>query len=211
MSKERGILFSGPMVRAILDGRKTQTRRVVQNVPDAAVDITHNNARDVWFWVGEHSHLEGEIINRYGKPGDRLWVRETWGVTAKVSTDCWMYGPYNDIDKDFIGYRADDPEPYWHWKPSIHMPRRFSRITLEITDVRVERLQRISGEDIDAEGVLSCDEWQDYLANYESQQSAETRLETPHEYWARRWDRINGKKHPWNSNPWVWVISFRQV
>jgi hypothetical protein len=198
MSKERGILFSGPMVRAILDGRKTQTRRVVQNVPDAAVDITHNNARDVWFWVGEHSHLEGEIINRYGKPGDRLWVRETWGVTAKVSTDCWMYGPYNDIDKDFIGYRADDPEPYWHWKPSIHMPRRFSRITLEITDVRVERLQDITEADVRAEG----------FTEREGEPLADS-VTGWHEPFAAAWDAINYKRgYGWNKNPWVWKIEF---
>lgn len=206
--KERPILFSGEMVRAILEGRKTQTRRVITKVPELAVDVTHNNAKDIWFWVGKYGHLEGEIINRYGIPGDRLWVRETWADM----TACYEE-PLKGESPLYVAFKADDS--VWNvfgkavyieqlgqgglhvekWKPSIHMHWQSSRITLEITNVRVERLQRISHDD-------ACDEG---IGNTRGGKFACI------ERYGMIWDKINGKKHPWSSNPWVWVISFKKL
>lgn len=201
--KERPILFSGPMVRAILEGRKTQTRRVVKarnicaeclqsdNAPNNYTDLVDADGRanvagaifgtTPYLKTGfcKHNDVCGERIRcPYGKPGDRLWVRETWQ-------------PYGDL----YAYRATPPfEDNGNWKPSIHMPRAVSRLTLEITNVRVERLQDISVEDAIAEGVVAGNS------------------PTPSdEKFAEIWDKINGKKHPWASNPWVWVVEFRKV
>jgi len=158
--KERPIIFSAPMVRAILDGRKTQTRRVVTFNASHRVQLAHKN------W-----HIEDPdaiLACPYGVPGDRLWVRETWR-----GGDIICYGPH---------YHADEE---WHknagWKSPMCMPRWASRITLEITDVRVQRLQDISEEDAQAESAKEF------------------------------WDSIDGKSHPWSSNPWVWVVTFKRV
>jgi hypothetical protein len=174
--RERPILFSAPMVRAILDGRKTQTRRLAR--------VTHP-----WFKPGDIRGCP------HGEPGDRLWVRETWG--QDTSGKVW--------------YRASCEEgntPNYGWRPSIHLRRRDSRIDLEVTGVRVERLQAISHEDARAEGVMSMSE-------------SEVRSMTPKgRTWTRGpavarfeclWDAINGKRSAWASNPWVWVIDFKRV
>ena len=155
----RGILFKGEMVRKILSDEKTQTRRAVN--PQSMV-----------------GHVGGSVVDRcpYGAVGDRLWVRETWGL---------HYG---------VVYRATDTaRPSGGWKPSIHMPRKFSRILLEITDVRVERLQKITHEDAVAEGIPNLPGAQ-----------AEYRI---------LWDRINGKRKglAWADNPWVWALAFRRM
>lgn len=159
--KERPILFSGEMVRAILDGRKTQTRRVIK-MP---------------------SHKEGAHIYNcpYGKTGDRLWVRETFGYIS------------HSRDK-YFAYRADERiiNGTTNWKPSIHMPRIACRVMLEITDTWPEPLQDISDADCFAEGVPeNCD--------------AE-----PRDIYMRIWEGINGKES-WDKNPLVWVIDFKRV
>jgi hypothetical protein len=156
MSKERGILFSAPMVRAILEGRKTQTRRVVKN----------------------QVRRDGYTCP-YGKPGDVLWVRETWCGDR-----------FNGV-----GYRATDAQS-GPWKPSIFMPRWASRITLEITDVQVERVHDINECDIVAEGIPFPT---DRYVSYEELLAAFRDL----------WDSINGKTYPWASNPWVWALTFK--
>lgn len=172
--KERPILFSAPMVRALLDGRKTQTRRVVKPQPTA----TREEAIRTYGKGGTFILEAGFFGVRcpYGQLGDRLWVRETWGACAGSPV-----------------YRADDnatcPDG-GRWKPSIHMPRWASRITLEVTGVRVERLQDISEEDAIAEGVP----------------------EQRGDPWAFQclWDSINGARErcSWAANPWVWAITF---
>lgn len=168
--KERPILFSGEMVRAILDGRKTQTRRVAKGI---ALEWL---APDMF--TPEFVALPENGLCPYGYSGDRLWVRETFQ----------SYG-------DGFAYRATPVIPdNRNWKPSIFMPRSASRITLEITNVRVERLNEITEMDAEAEGVYV---WSD---------SGNPAIWKFH----CLWDDINGKKYPWSSNPWVWVVEFQK-
>jgi hypothetical protein len=205
--KERPILFSGPMVKAILDGRKTQTRRVLK-LPTWSTQDWDDFEPDDPSVVCEATGCMPDIPCPYGNVGDRLWVREAHRLTDCTCKETCRTPQYVWYEADFSGH---DNVSLNKLRPSIHMPRWASRISLEVTGVRVERLQDISAEDIDAEGVTSCDEWLNYLADYESMQSSDARLETVHEYWAKRWDRINGHAHPWDSNPWVWVIEFKTI
>lgn len=202
------------MVRAIPDGRKTQTRRL------KALDFA-NECPDAWRYDGENVHgdhlfynVHAAIVgheppdcNRvikcpYGKPGDRLWVRE-----AFAGDDCMGALYRADFTKEEAAKlktgELDDGEwCYRTWTPSIHMPRSVSRITLEVTNVRVERLQDISDVDAKREGV-------------EAQQINDPA--NPVWTWSYRvpyadlWDVINGKKYPWSNNPWVWVIEFKKL
>lgn len=184
--KERPILFSAPLVQAILNGRKTQTRRLCKT----PIEVPRG------FSGASRSRLEAwdKILDKcpYGQIGDRLWVRETF-----------LQSP----DGAFW-YRADKGEADlaviydYKWKSSIFMPRKASRILLEITKIRVERLQDILPKDIQAEGieVLERDRVCDPLEN------ASIYLDQ----WIMLWDKINRKKAPWCSNPWVWVIDFRR-
>ena len=172
--KERPILFSAPMVRALLAGTKTQTRRIIK--PQHLAFFNQDAAAMLSDW--------NERPLPYGQPGDRLWVRETFGhfeCNQHFKPGCNVY------------YRADgnclELEP---WRPSIHMPRWASRITLEITSVRVERLQDISEADAIAEGVYTDPACPAYDA------------------YAQLWDEINGLGS-WEANPWVWVIEFRRL
>lgn len=198
---ERPIIFSGPMVRAILEGRKTQTRRVIKPQPTREIEPGKGDS-SVWF---ESSYHAKGIRCPYGKPGDQLWVRESGWQPKDPSirelrdgADTWPQWAYSAD-----GYSDMDIERFkqWGWKsrPSIHMPRWASRITLEITNVRVELLQYISEEDAKAEGVTRIP-----LHNND------VYGETHREAFERLWDKINGKKHPWSSNPYVWVIEFRR-
>jgi hypothetical protein len=196
--RERPILFSGEMVRAILDGRKTQTRRVVK--PQPTKFPSHDEPGPfVWFPVrfrglSEEGRIRlSEFAEKlrpfcpYGQPGDRLWVRE--GFIRHISIP------------QLVGYVADGCEVTEHWErraPSIHMPRHFSRLTLEITEVRVEPLQEITGAGAKAEGVanpVNPFAFSEHLAAFQ-----------------QLWDRLNGpRSYGWDANPWVWVVSFRKV
>jgi hypothetical protein len=191
--KERPILFSGPMVRAILDGRKTQTRRPIKPQPTqiytGPCPLVYPNlpagerlvAKDHWL-----------IDCPFGQPGDRLWVRETFGILTGNG--------HRTV------YRADgDPEQTFYpgekilgmkWVPSIYMPRSASRITLEITGVRVERLQEITPHDALAEGV-------DPMHRDECPPTEIAQIK-----FQKLWDEIYGN---WDANPWVWVVEFRRV
>lgn len=191
--KERPILFSGPMVRAILDGSKTQTRRVAKHpLAQAAVRINSYKGQSEFDCILPDG-TGGIIQCPYGNPGDRLWVRETW-AHERDGTGC--------PDDTGVLYRATDPG--WddegtglRWRPSIYMPRWASRITLEITAVRVERLQSISEADARAEGVTpnafeqTSDNWGGVL-------------------YRRLWEQINGPGS-WHANPWVWAITFQRL
>ena len=201
--KERPMLFSTPMVRAILNGSKTQTRRVVKPEPAASVTAIYRPfAHEPNNWQGYADNV-GFIrwYGRcpYGQPGDRLWVRET----------------HMDLGACVL-YRADsnaEPEraavaPRQRWAPSIHMPRHLSRITLEITAVRVERLQDISEADARAEGAMFHDGGQIGHSGWRHDYSdvhADARSS-----FARIWNNINGAGS-WDKDPWVWVIDFRRV
>lgn len=214
--KERPILFSAPMVRAILDGTKTQTRRAVK------FNIAWRVALQ-----GKQWHIDDPnavLACPYGKPGDRLWVRETW-----APGDWMVFGTAKE-DPETVLYKADKSALHWdgramalpldtyafnwqavRWRPSIHMPRWASRITLEVTGVRVERLQEIKGCDAIQEGIersvtslpgCSISTFRDYenggcdLAALQS--------------FASLWRSINGGDS-WEANPWVWVVQFKRV
>ncbi len=178
--KERPILFSGEMVRAILEGRKTQTRRLAKVNADG---------------------YPCDSLCPYC-PGDRLWVRETWSC-GKVF-DRTPPGQIPTVERDIpVWYAAEDGEESINrgrWRHSIHMPRWASRITLEVTGVRVERLQDISEADACAEGIMRA-----------SGVCGQTVRPGPRDHFADLWDRINNDRASWASNPWVWVVEFRRV
>jgi hypothetical protein len=227
--KERPILFSGAMVRALLDGRKTQTRRVIKDqkigenyshtLTDGRVHLewlgTPSCGAGVWD-VPEHS---SQVASPYGVIGDRLWVREAWrvgkphdetpprdilppliergqGVTVLYEAGGWRsIGPDGRVEPT---YPDNELMPNWAGKrrPSMFMPRALSRITLEVTGVRVERLQDISEQDATVEGVsIEADGDPIYPYTYA---------------FAKLWEQLNGKGS-WLADPWVWVVEFRRV
>lgn len=215
--KDRPILFNCEMVRAILDDRKTQTRRVMRLQPDCrgAILPTHNGK--TWY-IWPHETIDGRMSDYfcacpYGIPGDRLWVRETWMK-------------YNGR----IIYRADQPivmhEGYaadgtshgviQPWRPSIHMPRWASRITLEITGVRVERVQEITAQDALDEGIAQTSFWKP--SEMEGRPFEEKWWDDfyfwghyPQIAFSRLWDSNAKRGYLWVCNPWVWVIEFNRV
>ena len=231
---ERPIIFSAPMVRAILAGTKTQTRRAVKPQPigkqrliEGLAHVTKgmNPADDgaVWY-VGDCVGPGVEVRCPYGAPGDRLWVRETFYCDHKFYPEGTPANVYWDGDKarkshtpeqieherkemrELLDFRADG-EPEWEgsigtpWRPSIHMPRWASRITLEVVGVRVERLQEITEADVRAEGV---DELLIDGRAYAIKCRSSAMLG-----FSQLWDSINAKRHPWTSNPFVWVVEFK--
>lgn len=209
--KERPILFSAPMVRAILEGRKTVTRREVKK--KAALDCLAAGFEPAFLALPGNADL-----CPYGKVGDRLWVRETWYCDHLEVTR----GPYLKPDDLDIGealnngtlvYAADGLAPYEQeqptWKPSIHMPRWACRILLEITDVRVERLNAISDEQALAEGVRLYTDHAE-LGNWYHVDGIETYSAEPRKSFELLWSLINGADS-WTANPWVWVVEFKRV
>ncbi|HXF12249.1 MAG TPA: hypothetical protein VN517_03790 [Terriglobales bacterium] len=213
MTKERPILFSAPMVRAILEGRKTQTRRIVKPQP-CIIDgvFMHHVAGPKW-----ESGLPYRCA--YGKPGDRLWVRETWTGTWHDTAVHLVYAA--DGSERMAG---EAPTEYvlpkaaakiGNWVTPLFMPRWASRITLEVTKVRVQRLQEISEEDARAEGVELLSDAPACLTpwkNYRLKPGAPFAMN--HSIAAASfmslWDSINGDKSS-NANPWVWAVSFKPV
>lgn len=190
--KERPIIFSGPMVRAILAGRKTQTRRIVKPEPIQA---------GAWFdWKNLRGIAESlfPLYCPYGKPGDRLWVRETWQMNEPPSGAI---------------YRADDVAGHIDggWRSSMFMPRWASRLSLDMTGVRAERLQEITTADAMAEGIpqTAGEAHALDLIDLDKTPGHEWDNRTSAENFAVLWDAINGKRAPWESNPWVWVVEFR--
>lgn len=243
--KERPIIFSGPMVKAIVEGRKTQTRRVLDSkwfeLSETSGHLRYKEY-DPPRWHQGDSDGNGRYLAgsgpfdpkkqsdqrhaasfcRYGNKGDRLWVRETW-----ADADCMYQSHANDVpgtiayfaDKSAIQYDLKIPRQVgvvdlasWNWnvlkrRPSIFMPRWASRITLEITNVRVERLQSISDEDAKAEGVDQAPYSPNriWIANpANSQRYIKT--------FRKGWDALNAKRgYSWESNCFVWVIEFRKL
>jgi hypothetical protein len=201
--KERPIIFSGPMVRAILEGRKTQTRRVVTDKHLRRLGLERHgefiHTTEGQQWDGT---FEGEFWNPFGPPGDRLWVRETWAHRR------WMLGDASPNPTTIYRADGDDLNGCSYWRSPIHMPRWASRITLEIVSVRVERLRDISESDAKAEGAgpYRC-------PMAESLVNAVGGGMNPIPYtsgFANLWNSINGPES-WAANPWVWVIEFRRV
>lgn len=243
--KERGMIFNAEMVRAILDGRKTQTRRIMSVQPESSEFglryITESSlAKEVgmYFWsLSDACGMKARskpFACPYGKPGDRIWVRETWATLGNEDGCCvdWegnlckgdessaarIYRASCEQRPGDYGLWSIPDDAYWKphtkehkfegaWRPSIHMPRWASRILLEITDVRVERLNAISEEDARAEGIidggcLNCGDPEPCgCANPEPDAT---------DAFAYLWQSIYGQES-WNANPWVWVISFERI
>ncbi|UJL36155.1 hypothetical protein JK642_13505 [Pantoea agglomerans] len=221
--RERPIIFNADMVRAVLDGRKTQTRRIIQS-PAKNMQasghkvIEYREPGDKWY--GEHvfsmrnqsgtwcDYTKEQFLAKcpFGAVGDRLWVRETFRVHSRATDvatlvykaseqQSWTQQTHRvPIEK------CNKPAVVDTWTPSIHMPRWASRITLEITCVRVERLNSMTEKDALAEGCLGG---HDSIPGY--QYSA-----TPHEHFHHVWQSIYGADS-WQANPWVWVIEFKRV
>lgn len=215
---ERPILFSAPMVRAILAGTKTQTRRVA---PIRELNIVKHPGDLVTWSVSFLKAIKGVLSSHsggkftdlqarsiiasqfcpYGKPGDRLWVREAF--MHEPADYCWEASVSIPCTPASTSYRADfgDEAKGAGWKPSIHMPRALSRITLEITGVRVERLQAISDQDAKAEGAEP------------REPVTASGICIPGQYrlgFRDLWESINGPGS-WDANPWVWVVEFKRV
>lgn len=196
---ERPILFSDPMVKAILAGTKSQTRRVVNPQPRPLPDgfsWQYDHHGQCWHAIGGNARaaLPG-LKPPYGLPGSTLWVRETWARVGSLDPGWLVYrATYpNDLPANVENVPPADAVT---WRPSIHMRRADSRITLRVTSVRVERLQEISEQDAAAEGVSKADVtgWISYRTSF-----------------ALLWDSINAERAPWASNPWVWVVAFERV
>lgn len=189
MTTERPILFSAPMIRALLAGTKTQTRRVVKPQPD---EDGLARLAGQWIW---HDTSERTFRCPYGQPGERLWVRENFSGSIAYERHGYPLKEWGNK----IWYWADGNPQRGDWtkpRPSIHMPRHLSRITLELTEVRVERLQDISEADALAEGVANS-------------------LHLPggrfaNENYAHLWDAINGPGS-WDANPFVWCVAFKMA
>jgi len=233
--KERPILFSGEMVRAILDGRKTQTRRKMKPRPPSGVpSVVHCEPLNAdfnrfAFWIPEDdspvflskpipgarhfkmcSGLTGNVKLAgkktchwkcpYGVPGDRLWVKETW-----------LRGDLGSVfyREDFVSgiYQGHSPN-FTNWKSSIHMPRSAARITLEITNIRVERLHAIGEDDAKAEGVQWDGDY--FLGGVHEVKGTQKCWATARDAFKAIWQSIN-RPGSWEKNPWVWVVEFKRI
>jgi len=236
--KERPILFSAPMVRAILDGRKTVTRRPVKGGQIPVEDTRTPPVGSLrWSAIGQRDprygfcvfgvteaecakELEEFAKCPYGKPGDRLWVREAWVADAQLDS----VAPRELSQGEPIRYPADEAVRQTgcvmispgKTRPSIHMPRWVSRILLEITEVRVERLQDISDAQALAEGIVGVDfrpddGWPICTGYMVGPDDGKSPLETTAaKAFAGLWSSINGADS-WAANPWVWVVEFKRV
>ena len=209
--KERPILFSAPMVRAILEGRKTVTRRPVKATKAHANGFMMLDHGKGWRpynafgdFASDHEGMEYPIACPYGKLGDRLWVRETCfindyreaSVPEQERADCEIHYRADGIP-DFEG-----EEELIRWRPSIHMPRWASRILLEVTDVRVERLQDITEEQALAEGIKKHSDGGYHV------EDGKHYSDSPVESFACLWSSVGGD---WDANPWVWCVSFKRI
>lgn len=206
--KERPILFSTAMVKAILESRKTQTRRVIKNPYKYELNPDFSKSMDS-FAIGGIEKL----INNcpYGKPGDRLWVRETWQETIFLHPSDENYGYIYKASENGEAWESNDEN--WKWKPSIFMPYEAARILLEITDIRVERVQDISENDAISEGIEMVSEFEllgNFYANY-GKEDIGTALH-PTNSFRTLWNSINAKRgYGWDVNPWVWVVEFKKL
>ncbi|EAO4078933.1 hypothetical protein NCW85_004496 [Salmonella enterica] len=213
---ERGMIFNAEMVRAILDGRKTQTRRIMAIQPEHSelglrrvIDSKNGRDNGKYFWSQSDARglkMRSKVFGcPYGEVGDRIWVRETYQgpLFDYEHMESYLEDSSKFYKPEFCVYRADGkPAPEFYdaddnlhcgWRPSIHMPRWASRITLEITGVRVERLNSITESDAEAEGVTDTG-FGDLLVDG----------------YRYLWKSIYGEES-WAANPWVWVIEFKRV
>lgn len=231
--RERPIIFSAPMIRALLAGTKTQTRRVVKGLRPQIEHATHTLPRRgethngmVEWWAGKIFVEDGRCP--YGQPGDRLWVREAWRYQCDIGNlfDCIEYrcdGARRKPEFDrfpsveqYTWHRFSDRCEHSHnsggegWRSPIHMPRWSSRITLEITDVRVQRVQDISEEDAKAEGIRWTEGGPLHAHIWLSHVGGECNFPTARDAYRGLWNDINGDAS-WDSDPWCWCLNFKRV
>jgi len=198
--KERPILFSAPMVKALLAGKKTQTRRIVKPDPDSEINPVIVDG--TWQWATMASRRRCP----YGVPGDRLWVRETWATRPS-----WDHVKPSEVPKGYAIYtRADEPDvAVEKWRPSLFMPRWASRITLDVCLVRVERLNEIIGADARAEGISDLHCYGPGCLDGPNGCNARGCIGAREAY-EKLWETIHGPGS-WALNPWVWIIEFRKI
>ena len=198
------IIFSTPMVQAILAGRKTQTRRIVKPQPSSGI------RKSVFVKSGLEDGHGREIKPRY-QPSDILWVRETCCEVPYEYNHVPIKGGYITIPK--YAYKADSERDYTGiWKPSIHMPREAARIFLRVTSVRVERLQEITAEDVIREGIEYSDSGPYHWHVLDTKLNAWINFHFHDEAFKHLWDSLNAKRgYGWDTNPWVWVIEFERI
>ncbi|HFE4486415.1 TPA: hypothetical protein ACF23Z_004790 [Klebsiella pneumoniae] len=230
---ERGMIFNGEMVRALLDGRKTQTRRPIKWKQTRFTEIGEREDGSKWPWSEDAEHAcDFWHPCPFGAVGDRIWVRETWATLGNEDGCCvdWegnlckgdersaarIYRASCEQRPGDYGLWSIPDDAYWKphtkehkfegaWRPSIHMPRWASRILLEITDVRVERLNAISQEDAQAEG-MELTGWRPTYSDPDSGGE----VMTPYDNFAELWSSIYGEGS-WKADPWVWVIKFKRI
>lgn len=224
--KERGMIFNGEMVRAILDGRKTQTRRPIKWKQTQFTEIGEREDGSKWPWSEDAEHAcDFWHPCPFGAVGDRIWVREAYRFPAslddvsptgvgEMAVATGYRKPWAPTFYEFTGTFSDGWKGFetppkvsdaGKLRPSIHMPRWASRILLEITDVRVERLNAISQEDAQAEG-LELTGWRPTYSDPDSGGE----VMTPYDNFAELWSSIYGEGS-WKADPWVWVIEFKRV
>ena len=213
-AKERPIIFSGEMVRAILDGRKTMTRRVVKCGVSADCESFINVGGDHWAQMFRAE--DGEMYPKcwsdpcpFGQKGDRLWLKESWQVWTEFNSVApdGLLEAMGGVAYPDVNYLANGNKWDARVRSPIHMPRWASRITLEITDVRVERLNEISEGDASKEGVERIEHGPHEVGSVPVHPFTSSYRDA----FVALWNKINGKKHPWNLNPWVWKISFKKL
>jgi len=232
MSTEHPIIFSAAMIDALLAGRKTQTRRLIKPQPPAhqkevqypAVEVASSSplvrkdrydACRFWHYAGDGTSSSPLIKSRYGAPGDQLWVRETWCLSDPEFEHQLPPTPRPSKDGRWVYYRATEPDIEGRdnkspWRTPIYMPRWASRITLEITSLRVERLQSITEEDAQAEGLDHDEKWW-YGPMHPVKQMPKVFYDARKAY-RSCWNSLHpGAHEDWHADPFVWVISFRKL
>lgn len=225
--KDHPILFSAPMVRAILAGTKTQTRRPVKPQPySVALVASGNHLFDYRSDLNDYSRVvpmeKAVKLCPYGQPGDRLWVRETFQIDAPRDGtwhDTQWYGCKGSLVSEiperfqhprFCNYAADWLHGRIKWRPGIHMPRWASRITLLVKEVRIERLQSISEADAIAEGIEKRANAGQDSARWRVYGTVDTYTSDPVSSYQSLWESINGAGS-WKANPWVFVITYERI
>jgi len=209
--KERPILFSTPMVQAILAGRKTQTRRIIKQQPEGKISCIVNG---LWMYdipTGK-SNIPCSFRCPYGQIGDVIWVRETWAMSYDTEYHPELASNEQEHWETGYVYKADG-KPFYQidkWKPSIFMPREACRLRLEITNIRVERLQEISHGDAMSEGVDHVIDKITGYCGYDYLHGGYNLMTNPYNGFCSLWKSINGKES-WESNPYVWVIEFKKL
>ena len=215
--KERPINFSAPMVRALLSGEKTQTRRAMKLKPHQQIEERDDGAP--WPWMHDNERdTDAWLACHYGQPGDRLWVREAHYLTDNGDQEYAVYAADSEAVREHLtsidllppDFPAEVKAQHRKLRPSIHMPRADSRITLEVISVRVERLNDIRESDCWAEGIEEVMYDFDDAAQIDMANRLGCCIDDAKPLYALLWEKINGKGS-WDANPWVWVVEHKRI